>query len=112
MNFKPSIIIPIYNEVESIFSLVDEILLIFKKYDPEIIIVDDGSKDGFNQTFKRKRYNSFKKIRIINHKVNIGKCMAMLSGIKSASNSIVGVIDGDGQNPPNELLRMFQFWEK
>ena len=41
-----TIIIPIYNEIDSIFNLVDEILAEFKSSLPEIIIVDDGSTDN------------------------------------------------------------------
>ena len=47
-----SIIIPIFNESESIFELIDEIILVFGKNLPEIIIVDDGSTDNFK---KKKR---------------------------------------------------------
>ena len=44
-----TIIIPIYNEIDSIFNLVDEILAEFKSSLPEIIIVDDGSTDNFKK---------------------------------------------------------------
>ena len=44
-----SIIIPIFNESESIFELIDEIILVFGKNLPEIIIVDDGSTDNFKK---------------------------------------------------------------
>ena len=37
--------------------------------------------------------------------------MAMLTGIKKAKHNLIGVIDGDGQNPPKELLNMFKLWE-
>ena len=36
----------------------------------------------------------------------------MLTGIQSASNKIVGILDGDGQNPPSELKKLFNFWIK
>ena len=56
-----TIIIPIYNEIDSIFNLVDEILAEFKSSLPEIIIVD-GSTDNFKnkiKTFKKKPFTVF-----------------------------------------------------
>ena len=50
-----SIIIPIFNEYESIFKLLNEISEEFKKKLPEIIVVDDGSTDQFHQTIRLER---------------------------------------------------------
>ena len=50
-----SIIIPIFNEYESIFKLLNEISEEFKKKLPEIIVVDDGSTDQFHQTIRKKK---------------------------------------------------------
>ena len=36
--------------------------------------------------------------------------MAMLSGVKASTNNLIGVMDGDGQNPPSELKKMIRFW--
>ena len=58
---KFTIIIPIFNESESIFKLIREIKLEFKNSIPEIIIVDDGSTDDFS---KRKNEIVQKNIRI------------------------------------------------
>ena len=109
MKLKISIIIPIYNEVDSIFSLINELLIVFKNIDAEIIIVNDGSTDNFSQTFKN--YKNKNKIKVVMHDINKGKCMAMLTGIRKAKNKLIGIIDGDGQNPPQELLKMFKFWK-
>ena len=104
-----SIIIPIYNESESIFDLIREIHLEFKKNTPELIIVDDGSNDGFYQ--KRAKFKSLK-VRIIRHKKNLGKCRAMLTGITDAKNNLICIMDGDGQNPPYEAKNLITFWSK
>ena len=102
-----SIIIPIYNESESIFKLIKEIDIEFKHKSPEIIIVNDGSNDDFNNKIKFSRY---KKIKIENHIQNLGKCRAMLTGISIAKNDLICVMDGDGQNPPYELKKLIKFW--
>ena len=48
---KFTIIIPIFNETESIFKLIEEIFYEFKKTTPEIVIIDDGSTDDFQKDF-------------------------------------------------------------
>ena len=50
-----TIIIPIFNETESIFKLIDEIFHEFKKITPEIVIVDDVSTDDFQKNLKKKK---------------------------------------------------------
>ena len=103
-----TIIIPIFNEVDSIFNLLSEVEKVFKSKNIEILIVDDGSSDDFKE--KRKFLKKNFKIKV--HSRNLGKCKAMLTGIQSASNKIVGILDGDGQNPPSELKKLFNFWIK
>ena len=57
-----TIIIPIYNESDSIFTLLDELLIEFKKEKPEIIIINDGSTDSFEQIFDKSFFKNVKKI--------------------------------------------------
>ncbi len=103
-----SIIIPIYNESESIFELIEEINIEFTKNCPEIVIVNDGSNDDFNEKINSSKY---KKISIKNHPKNYGKCMAMLTGISAAKNDLICIMDGDGQNPPYEVKKLIRFWD-
>ena len=102
-----SIIIPIYNESESIFDLIKEIHSEFKNKTPELIIVDDGSNDDFYR--KRNKLKRFK-VKILRHKKNLGKCRAMLTGISNATNNLICIMDGDGQNPPYEVKNLITFW--
>ena len=102
-----TIIIPIFNEIDSIFNLLDEIKKEFKGQLPEIIIVDDGSTDNFVEKKKEYKENSLK---IIHHKKNLGKCRAMLTGVKNAQKKNICIIDGDGQNPPYEAKKLMNFW--
>lgn len=103
-----TIIIPIFNEIDSIFNLVDEIKMEFKGQQPEIIIVDDGSTDNFAIKKIKFKNNS---PRIIHHKRNMGKCKAMLTGVQNAEKKNICIIDGDGQNPPYEAKKLMMFWE-
>ena len=103
-----TIIIPIYNESDSIFALVREIKKEFWGNLPEIIIVNDGSTDNFILEKKKLANN----VKIVSHEKNLGKCMAMLTGVKEAKNKIICVIDGDGQNPPYEIKKMIAYWHQ
>ena len=103
MKKKISIIIPIYNECDSIFKLIDEIYSVLSKKDFEILVVNEGCNDSFFMTFKTIKKGK-KLLRCISHKKNIGKSAAMLTGVKNAENDLVCILDGDGQNPPSEIL--------
>jgi len=101
-----SIIIPIYNESESIFKLIKEIDKEFSENNPEIIIINDGSTDDFNKkTLQLKKKN----LLIFSHNENLGKCRAMLTGVSKATNDLICIIDGDGQNPPYEIKKLIKF---
>ncbi len=104
-----TIIIPIFNETESIFKLIEEIFTEFNKISPEIIIIDDGSTDSFQKDLRKKK---LKKIKVYKHKFNLGKCKAMNTGVRKAKNNLVCIIDGDGQNPPYEIKNLINKWEE
>ncbi len=106
---KITIIIPIFNESESIFELIEEINTEFKSTKPQILVVDDGSTDDFKKKIKTIKK---KKFSIISHKNNLGKCKAMHTGIKNAKNELICIIDGDGQNPPYEIKKLIKFWNE
>ena len=110
MNKKFTIIIPIYNENESIFKLIKEINLELKYQNQEIIIVDDGSTDNFFKNFSNLTFS--KNITVHRHEKNLGKCYAMLTGIKKAKNQLIVCIDGDGQNPPSEIKKLIDSWNE
>ncbi len=104
---KFTIIIPIFNECESIFDLIDEINKEFKNNLPEILIVDDGSVDDFRNKVEQCKT----KTSIYKHKKNLGKCRAMQTGVMKAKNNLVCIMDGDGQNPPYEVKNLINFWK-
>ena len=70
MQKKFTIVIPIFNEVESIFELVEEIFSVFKNYQFELLIVNDGSTDTFINESKKKFLK--KKVNIVSHSTNKG----------------------------------------
>ena len=56
---KLTIIIPIFNESESIFKLIDEIKYEFRNNIPQILIVDDGSDDDFHIKVKKNKFKKY-----------------------------------------------------
>ena len=104
-----SIIIPIFNESECVFMLVDEIQKEFGLQKPEIVIVDDGSNDDFR---KKGNLLTQKKINVFYHSQNLGKSKAMETGIRKSKNDLICVMDGDGQNPPYEIKKFIDMWKK
>ncbi len=96
---KLSIIIPCYNERQTIADLVAAV-----KRAPiaskEIIIVDDGSTDGTQETLKSLREDE---VVVLFHNKNQGKGAALRTGFKSASGDICIVQDADLEYDPQEL---------
>jgi len=97
MTEKTSIIIPVYNEEESIIHVINEVKKL--KLDKEIVIVDDGSKDKTADLVEKQ-----KGIRLIRHKTNLGRGGAIKTGINNARGSIIYVLDGDMEHKPTEEL--------
>ena len=96
---KISIIIPVFNEAQTIFKILKKIKSI-KKIKKEIIIVDDGSTDKTNQIIKKKckgLYNKF-----IRYKENKGKGYACRIGLKNVTGKIVIIQDADLEYDPKD----------
>jgi len=99
-----SVVIPAYNEEDAIGGLMDEIKEVFSEWgeELELIIVDDGSEDSTREEVKKRERSTL----IILDK-NHGQSTALDAGINYASGDYIITIDGDGQNDPNEIPRMF-----
>ncbi len=98
---KISVIIPLYNEINNIqelFNRVDKVNL-----EKEIIIVDDGSKDGSREWLKDLQHPDVKKVY---HEKNYGKGKAIRSGIEHATGDIVIVQDADLEYDPNDYYEL------
>ena len=103
-----SIIIPIFNEAENIESLLKEIQSVLKeKINYEIIIVNDCSLDNTSEILGK--INSLK-IKVINHSKNLGQSSSILSGIKNSNYDSVLTIDGDCQNNPKDILKLYDIY--
>lgn len=110
-NFLLSVIIPVFNEEKNIQPLLNQLLKVVKKYNYEIIFVDDGSTDKTVEIIK-KIGSKNKNIKLISFYRNFGHQMALSAGYQEAKGDAVATIDADLQDPPYLILEMITKWQK
>ncbi len=96
---KLSVIIPIYNEEQTLRQLLEKVLGV--DIDKEIILVDDNSTDNSRQIVAE--YAKLPNVKAVYHTKNYGKGMAIRSGIKEVSGDIVIIQDADLEYEPEDF---------
>jgi glycosyltransferase involved in cell wall biosynthesis len=96
-----SVVVPLFNEEESVSILQAELTAALGPLDYEIIFVDDGSRDG---TVQRIAPDS--RVRVLQFERNAGQSAAMFAGLHSAHGAVAVLIDGDLQNDPADIPRL------
>lgn len=102
-----SLVIPVYNGSVSIGAVVDRIHQLFAGLPFEIVLVNDGSEDDSEQTCTRLAEQFPETVSFVQLSRNFGEHNAVLAGLNHASGRYVAVLDDDGQNPPEEVIRMY-----
>ena len=102
-----SIIIPVFNESESIGYLLDEVLNVMQnnKFNCELIVVNDGSNDN-TSTVLDELTIKIKELSVISLRKNYGQTAAMAAGFDNIRGEIVITLDGDLQNDPNDIPKL------
>lgn len=111
---KISIVVPCYNEEESLPIFYEEICRVaseMKQVEFEFLFINDGSKDktlsllrDFSKNDKRVRYISFSR--------NFGKEAGMYAGLSNATGDYVAIMDADMQDPPSMVIEMYESIQK
>lgn len=104
-----SVVIPVFNEADSLKELLDHLIGMAEsnRFHIEVFIVDDGSKDSTWEVIRAlARQNSC--IQGIRLRRNFGKASALAAGFKAASGEIVVQMDGDLQDDPEEIPNLLR----
>jgi dolichol-phosphate mannosyltransferase len=102
-----SIIIPVYNEAESLTQLQSELAKVMTDYDHELVFVDDGSNDNSLQMIRRGS-----RVRVLEFAKNTGQSAAIYAGLRAARGAVLVLIDSDLQNDPNDIPLLLAEVEK
>ena len=104
MSVYLSIVVPLYNEEESVEKLLDSLLEVTGRFDfsYEIIFVDDGSQDKTWTIIERLK-KSTPQLKGIKFRRNYGQTSAMVAGFDHSRGRIIVTMDGDLQNDPSDI---------
>jgi polysaccharide deacetylase family protein (PEP-CTERM system associated) len=104
-----TIVVPCYNEVQALPYLANTLKsleqTLASSYELELVLVDDGSRDGTPEALERL-FGKMPRARIIRHEANQGVAAAILTGLRAASNEVVCSIDCDCTYDPHGLTEM------
>jgi len=101
-----SVVVPVYNESENVAQLVEEIAQALFATSYEMIFVDDCSTDKTIEVLKDLK-SKHPTLRVISHKANAGQSRSVRTGVFAAKGDLIATLDGDGQNNPADIPKMW-----
>ena len=111
---KISIVIPSYNEEESmpfLYERLNNLMKNMNQYEFEMLFINDGSKDNTLELIKSYREKD-KRYAYVDFSRNFGKETAMIAGLDYATGDCVIIIDADLQDPPELIPELIKYWEE
>lgn len=108
-----SIVIPVYNEAETLPALMDRLTKVLNGITSsyEIIFVDDGSTDDSMSILEQYRAKD-SRVKILQFSRNFGHQIAITAGLDHASGEATVVMDGDLQDPPEVIPKLWEKWKE
>lgn len=112
MDFKVSVIVPVYNEEGCVSLLAERVISVLGQYsDYELLFVDDGSRDN-TLTILKRMHSQNNKINFLSFSRNFGHQNALRAGIQYADGDCIISIDGDLQQPPELIPDLITKWNE
>lgn len=102
-----SVVIPVCNEFDNVGPLAREIVAALAGREFEIIFVDDGSTDDTAAAVRALRHD-IPEVRLLRHSFRSGQSAAVCSGVRYARAEWIATLDGDGQNDPADIPKLFE----
>lgn len=102
-----SVVIPVCNEFDNVGPLAREIVAALTGREFEIIFVDDGSTDDTAAAVRALR-EDIPEVRLLRHSFRSGQSAAVCSGVRYARAEWIATLDGDGQNDPADIPKLFE----
>ncbi len=100
-NLTITLIIPAYNEEQSIGNVVSKVKILHPDFD--VVVVNDGSTDDTANVAEKAG------ARVFSHPYNMGNGAAVKSGIRAATGEILVFMDGDGQHSPDDIEKLLYY---
>lgn len=100
-NPSVSVVIPAYNEGETIGSVIEDLMKL--PLNLEIIVVNDGSTDSTCEVLSH-----YPQVEVVNHPVNRGYGQSIIEGVSRATKKIIVTMDSDGQHTPFDIPRLIK----
>lgn len=102
-----SIVIPVYNGAATVRPLVRTVLSDLRGHRPEVILVNDGSRDE-SEAVCAELARAHREVTLVSLRRNFGEHNAVMCGLHFTTGDYVAVIDDDCQNPPSEILKLLE----
>jgi dolichol-phosphate mannosyltransferase len=107
LRMQLSVVVPVHNERDNLRSLVEEIhRALADGPEFELLYVDDGSTDCSGNRLQELQVE-YPRLRVLRHREVCGQSTATRTGVKAAVAPVVATLDGDGQNDPADILRLY-----
>lgn len=101
-----SVVVPVCDEAGAVEAFLRELLDVAgKAYALDVVVVDDGSRDGTDAIVERLAMED-DRLRLVRHDRRLGKSAALRTGMAATRSLWAATIDGDGENDPADLLAM------